>query len=195
MRQFALVLLASVGLFTASAQTSPKTYEFKKGKYLTLNIGMYDFATATAIRSTSLNNVLSNKKWSKLRNCDPAFGLGYMQGLTNHLDLATSLSGSFVQYPFRNRATSTSDVFLLDANAVVNLKLLTDKYVVVPYLSAGFGASLAKNYLGALVPVGAGIQINLFKETFLMTNFQYRLPITENASHHFYYNIGVAAKL
>ena len=47
-----------------------------------------DFATASRIRSTSLNSVLRDKKWAKLREMTPGLAVTYFQGLTKHIDFA-----------------------------------------------------------------------------------------------------------
>jgi OmpA-OmpF porin, OOP family len=73
--------------------------------------------------------------------------------------------------------------------------MLTDRYVFVPYLSAGVGASKYLGYYGAFLPVGTGIQLNVFEEAFLFIDAQYRVRITENTNYHFYYSLGLAGNI
>jgi outer membrane protein OmpA-like peptidoglycan-associated protein len=83
----------------------------------------------------------------------------------------------------------------LEGVATVNLKLLPDKYYVSPFLTAGIGASKYKGYYGAFMPFGIGAQVKVVDEIFIMFNSQYRVPVTENTSYHFYHSIGVVANL
>jgi outer membrane protein OmpA-like peptidoglycan-associated protein len=57
------------------------------------------------------------------------------------------------------------------------------------------GGSKYKGYYGAILPVGVGLQVNLFDEAFLLVNSQYRIPITENAAYHFYHSFGIAGNI
>jgi outer membrane protein OmpA-like peptidoglycan-associated protein len=73
--------------------------------------------------------------------------------------------------------------------------MLSDKYWLSPYLSAGVGATKYKSTFGAFLPAGVGLQLNFFDEAFLLINSQYRIPITENNAYHFYHSIGIAGNI
>jgi OmpA-OmpF porin, OOP family len=73
--------------------------------------------------------------------------------------------------------------------------LLTDRYWVVPFVDLGVGASSYTKYFSAFTPVGLGIQINFHDEAYLLINSQYRIPVTENASYHFYHSITIAGSI
>lgn len=182
----------------AFAQSSiPATAsEYKKRPTLTINFIANDFQTADRIRQTSLKDVLDDNQWSKLKDMDYGFGLQYMQGLTDHIDFTGRLDGSFTDYLFRDKPQGGEDKFLLEADAGVNIKLLTDKYVVVPYLHAGIGGSMYDGYFAAYAPLGVGLQFNLGKgDAFIFTDAQYRLRVTDNANDHFNYSIGFGGAL
>jgi OmpA-OmpF porin, OOP family len=120
-------------------------------------------------------------------------GLQYLHGLSEHVDFNSNLQVSFVD---NQQGSSSGESGLLEADAGVNVKLLTDKYFMTPYVSAGFGASMMKTTFAAYMPVGLGFQFNLGnQESFLFTNFQYRVPVTSSASYHFNYSIGFAAPI
>lgn len=106
-----------------------------------------------------------------------------------------TLGGSFVRYPFKNRTTSTTEGFLLQADANVNLKLLEDNYIVNPYLTAGVGASLYQVYYGAYIPAGAGFSFRLHEDALMFTQVQYRIGITDNTANHFNFQLGFATPL
>lgn len=167
---------------------------YKKLPALGLHFLFNDFKTAAELRSGGLASVIRNKNWSKTGRMNVGLGLSYMEGLSNNLDFVATASGSFVDYPIPDKA-STGIKFLLDVTAVANLKLLSDNYVVSPYLSLGAGVSKVSGYYGAFIPTGVGLQFNLLDESFILVNSQYRIPITENAAYHLYHSIGFAGNI
>ena len=126
---------------------------------------------------------------------NPGLALSYLEGLSNHVDLIGTLSGSFVEYPIPGKDNASNNKFLLEAAGVANLKLLTDHYFISPYLSIGAGISKWGGYYGAFIPAGIGLQVKLFDEASLMINSQYRMPVTENVAYHLYHSIGFAGNL
>lgn len=150
-----------------------------------------DFQTATDLRAQGLANVLRDKQWSKIDRLKPGLALSYIQGLNNHVDFAITGSGSFVDYPIPEIGTSGKDNFLLEVAATANLKLLTDNYIVNPFLTIGAGVSKYKGYYGAFIPIGVGLQFNIFKDAFIIVNSQYRAKATENVNYHLYHSFGI----
>jgi len=176
------VLALSAGV---SAQTS-----YKKRPTLAVNFVLNDFKTASTIRQSSLSSVLNNKNWSRFNQMNAGFGLQYLTGITEHLDFNSNLQLTFVDYPFQKKKPYGNETALFELDATVNAKLLTDKHFMTPYLTAGLGASKYGSNFAAFIPLGLGLQFNLGnQESFLFTNFQYRLPVTILANYHFYYYI------
>ena len=138
---------------------------------------------------------MKDKQYGKIDRLKPGLAVSYLQGLTNHIDFAATLSGSFVDYPVPNVGTSGNDNFLLELAATANFKLLSDKHFFTPFLTAGAGASKYKGYYGAFIPLGVGLQFNIFDNTFILINSQYRVEATENVSNHLYHSFGVAGTL
>jgi outer membrane protein OmpA-like peptidoglycan-associated protein len=106
-----------------------------------------------------------------------------------------TLSGSFLDYPISGKPSRVDPLLLLEGIAAVNLKLLSDKHAVNPFLTAGIGASKYGGYYAAFMPFGVGTQVKIVDEVFFMINSQYRVPVTENASYHFYHSAGIVANL
>lgn len=155
-----------------------------------------DFKTALAIRSTSLSDVIRNKQYAKLNEMSPGIALNYLQGLSSRFDLSVMLAGSFPDYPRQDGSFLGENSFLLEADVSVRGKMFSENYWVSPYLQVGAGFSKYKNYWGAFVPAGMGIQVNLPKEFYLLVNAQYRIPVTERTvSHHLFYSLGVAGTI
>ena len=171
--------------------------DHKKPPSLAVHFILDDYATAADIKSNGLARTLETKNWHKTNRMFGGLAFSYIQGLSEYLDFATTLSGSFSTNPVPGKlalSTSNNELFL-EASATANLKLVSDKYWVSPFLTFGLGASKYKGYYGAFIPVGVGFQINLFDEAYILVNSQYRMPVTENAAYHFYHSIGVAGSI
>src|ERR1700761_9282639 len=184
MKRIVCILLIFFPAFKLAAQIDT----VKKRPTLVFHAFYNDFQTAQLIRTTSFGSVWSNHLWSRISDMQMGFGLGYMQGITKNLDFAANADGSPADYLFKNGTTYGSNRFLLDLNAGVNLKLLTDRHVIAPYLSAGAGFSLYQGKTGFYVPVGLGLQFNLFNQAFVFTSMQYRDALTAQVNDHFQYS-------
>jgi OOP family OmpA-OmpF porin len=191
---FSLIALGlSAGLF---AQTLPS---YKKRPSLGLNFFFKDVTTAGLIAQNSVAGVLSNKQWANLSQMAPGLSFSYYNGITDHLDFTSTLGGTFTKYPFSANsgiARDNNSGFLLEASAGVNLKLLTDEYIVVPYAHVGIGASMYRgNYFAAYLPVGLGLQISLGEGTYVNTLFGYNNKVSNASINHFNYSIGITSPL
>ncbi len=190
MKKIALSFLAMGLLLSSYGQN-----EYKKRPALGVHFVLNDFKSASLLRATSLSNVLRTKQWKATRDMVPGLAVSYMQGLNNNVDFETSISASFLDYPVPGKALAGNNNLLLEAVATANVKLLSDKYWVSPFLTGGLGVAKYKGYYAAIAPVGLGIQVNIFDEAFLMLNSQYRIPITENGAYHFYHSIGIVGNI
>ena len=168
---------------------------YKKPPSLGIHLFFNDFQTAADMRSNGLGNVVRDKQWSKSRRMTAGLAISYMQGLSNKLDFAASISGSIGEYPVPNKLSTTQQKVILEAVATGNLKLLSDKYYINPFITMGVGASKYKGYYAAFMPIGAGMQIKITGDIFLIANSQYRVAITENSAYHFYHSFGVVAPI
>jgi hypothetical protein len=169
--------------------------EYTKNAAIGVNFFLNDFKSAASIRSSSLNSVFINKQFGKVKEMTAGLALNYIKGLNNHLDFAVTGAGSFVSYELRNNPGSAKDRFLLEVDASIVAKMMSDNYWVTPYAQAGVGGLVYGVYYGAFIPTGLGLQVNFYDEAFLLLNAQYRIPITETANYHFYYSLGIAGNI
>lgn len=169
--------------------------DYKKGKALGLSFFLNDFKAASVLRNNGVVDLFQNKNFFNTNNMNPGIALNYYAGLSRHIDFAASLGGSFLDYPIKNMPAFNADNFYLEATGQVNLKLLSDHYWVTPYIDLGIGASKYLSYFSAFIPTGVGLQVNFLDEAYLHINSQYRIPVTENASYHFYHSIGIAGTI
>ena len=183
-----------IAIFFFSTSSGQRT-NYKKTNVLGFSFFLNDFQTASDIRNNGLVSVLKAGTFFKTQRMNPGLAINYISGLSDHVDFAATLGGSFLRYPINNKPDLNSDNFLLETTASLNLKLLTDRYAVVPFIDLGIGASNYKKYFSAFIPVGLGLQINFVNETYLIINSQYRIPVTENASYHFYHSFTIAGNI
>ncbi len=188
------VCLGIIGLALFSVAFGQEKDKYRKSATLAINFGMMDFKTPQSIKTSSAGSVLGNGNWAKVSDMSPALGISFMKGISNYFDYCVSGYFSSVDYPFRDKTTpegSSSPLGEFDAS--VRMKMLTDNFILVPYLKAGIGGSIYKgSKLDAFMPVGAGLQLKLSTQTFLVSDFEYRLPVTQRANYHFLYSIGIA---
>ncbi|MDQ6888693.1 MAG: OmpA family protein [Bacteroidota bacterium] len=187
-----LLLFITIFLFATSFGQNG---DYKKTRGLGISFILNDFQTASDIRSNGLVSVLKADNFLKINRMSPGLGISYMSGLNNHVDFIATLEGSFLDYPLKNHPNFTANTLLLESTASLNLKLLSDKYWVTPYIDLGVGASKYKKYFAAFAPVGVGLQLNLFDEAYVLFNSQYRIPVTENASYHFTHSVGIVSSI
>lgn len=188
----AVLMIAAFLLPEVNAQKTDNKRPAAIGFSFVLN----DYATADRIRTSSVSTVLREKQWGKFREGFPGVAITYFQGLHNHIDLAVSLSGAFGSINIPSRPKFEGDQFLLEADASAQFKMLPESFSVIPYLSGGIGASLYDGQVGAILPVGVGVRFNLFGESSLYINSQYRVPLLLDANgYHFYHSIGISGLL
>lgn len=167
----------------------------KKTPTIGLHFFYNDFATAQNIKTNNLKYVLDNDLWSKPNTLQGGFGLDYMQGLTKKIDAVGTINGSWVDYQIPSGSFYGGSNLLFDAGVGVHLKLLTDRYVVNPFLIAKVNFSSYKNINGFSVLPGAGIQVNVFREAYILTTIEYRKALSNNISNQLYYSIGIATNI
>ena len=154
-----------------------------------------DFTTPDRIRTTSLSQVISDKKLAKVKEMSPGLAITYFKGIRKHMDIAATIGASFLRYPFPAKSF-TNNSLLLEANASVNLKMTTEQYWVQPYVTAGVGAHKYRSYYGAFLPLGLGVKVNFLDEAHLFVTSTYRVPVTtETANYHLQHSIGIAGRL
>lgn len=187
------LLFFTLGFFATSFS---QTTDYKKGKAFGVSFFLNDFKTASELRTNGIVDVFKNGNFFRTSRMNPGLAFNYMKGLTNHMDFNGSLGFAFLDYP-NNDGTGFigTDKLYIEATANVNLKLLTDNYIVNPFIDLGAGVSKYGDKYGAFVPVGLGLQVNLADEAFLIFNSQYRIGITENASYHLYHSVGIVSNI
>jgi outer membrane protein OmpA-like peptidoglycan-associated protein len=186
-----------LAMLVLSAACFAQNDEYIKKPSLAFYFALDDFNAASYLRSNSLSNTIKNNKLTDFSGMNPGLAIGYLQGISKHFDFAGTLTGSTLNYPTQANDGTTlgNGNLLLEADATIVGKMLSDKHFFTPFFKVGIGASEYAGYYAAFVPLGVGFQFKFTPEAFLLLNWQYRLPVTENANYHFYYSIGIAGSI
>ena len=190
MKKIILSFLAVGFLSHSFAQT-----DYIKAPALAIHFFFDDFQTATDIRTLGLTRVLNDKQYGKSDRLKPGIALSYIQGLSDHVDFAGTISGSSTNTILPDGTSSGTDAFLLEVAATANLKLLTDKHFFTPFLTVGVGGSQFSGHYGAFIPLGVGLQFNILNSAYIIINSQYRARVTEDVNYHFYHSFGIAGSI
>jgi OmpA-OmpF porin, OOP family len=192
MKKSALLVLAIIVATASIAQSG-----YKKRPSLAVHFSFIDYKSGFDVRNNSLATVINNKQFFKFKRMDPGLSLSYLEGFTDYIDFAGTLTGSFTKHPTSRTVLnpSGSDKLLLELAATANFKLFPDNYILVPFVSAGVGASQWAGYYSAFIPVGLGLQLKITDGTFMLLNSQYRMAATENSAFHFYHGVGFASAI
>jgi outer membrane protein OmpA-like peptidoglycan-associated protein len=191
MKNIILIGLIFTSICTAWSQDTSPVKKPAVGLHFFYN----DFVTPRQIKATSLGDVLKNKDWNHFNNMEGGFGIDYLQGLTKHIDLVGTMNGSKVDYMLPSGTLYGSHHFLVDISAGAHLKLLSDKYFFSPFLIAKAGFTAFKDISGFSLNPGAGLQICLFKEAFVLTTVEYRTALGNKISNDLYYSVGFATSI
>ena len=181
-----LILLSTAALLQAQSVSQ------KKQPTIGLHFFYNDFATPVLLKANGLGNVISNKQWSQPQNMEGGFGVDYLQGIIAKIDVVGSFNASWVNYLKPGNILYGSSNFLLDVNAGIHIKLLTDKHTFSPFIIGKAGYTNYKNINGFSVYTGAGVQANLFKDAFILATTEYRIKLSNSLSNQLYYSIGIA---
>ena len=196
MKKFMITVVALTAFaFNSFAQNTSSNTEYIRPRAFAVSFVLNDFKTPERIRSTSLATVLNKDQWTKLKEMSPGIAVSYFKGLHNHVDFAATMAGSFAKVELDGEKAS-SDKFLLETDASLNLKMFSDQYLFTPYINIGVGASIYNGKGGAFIPVGGGLKLNIFDEAAIFVNSQYRIPVTNTtAAYHFFNSIGIAGRI
>lgn len=188
-------LFSAISILVACGAVAQTSGSLKKGQYLGIQFNLYDFPTAKEARTSGLNTVLAKESWLKMDRKKIGFSVGYTTGLNDNVDLASRFGYAALENAMTQKNNGLGYQSYFELESALNVKLLTDKHLVSPFLILGAGAATWGGYYAAYIPTGAGFQVNLFDENLIVLQTQYRLPVTANANHHLFYSLGIFTTL
>ena len=192
MKKITLLFISTAWAIASFSQTT----SLKKLPTLGIGFNLKDFKTAELIKNKSLSDVLVNNSFSKIQDMAPGLAITYYEGITDHIDFMTNLGACFTAYKYKGKNLGTGDNFLLDLDAHLNFKLLTDNYFLVPYITTGIGASMYRGtYFSASTIGGLGLQFKLGEGSFIYTQATYKFGISEYGKENMNFSLTFASPL
>ncbi|MBM3441557.1 MAG: hypothetical protein FJX89_02530 [Bacteroidetes bacterium] len=191
-----ILLFISVLCFVVTGQAQWKKAN-KKGHILGVSFTLHDFKTVSDYQSSSLSSIMDKGSWAQTRDMNPGFALSYASGISDNLDVMLRLGLTSLDYPRPGNRIPTATIphTMIESDVSFLAKLLSDRYLISPYVSLGAGASAWNGFFAAYAPLGLGLQVNLFDDVYLNFQSQFRFPVTGNASSHIFYGIGMSSAL
>lgn len=191
-----ILILIPVLCFVVSGHAQWKKAN-KKGHVVGVSFTLHDFKTVSDYQRSSLSSILDKGSWAQTRDMNPGFALSYASGITDNLDVMVRLGMTSLDYPRPGNRIPGASIprTMIESDVSFQAKLLSDQYLISPYVSLGAGASAWNGFFAAYAPMGLGLQVNLFDEVYLNFQSQYRFPVTGNASSHIFYGIGMSCAL
>ncbi len=120
---------------------------------------------------------------------DPGFSVMYWQGLTPHFDFSLRYNGLFTNYSKKPKVTNH---FTNEFEGSLHARILTNDNLANPFFTAGIGiGSYGKNTWVPYVPLGGGVQINMFNDGYLFVQANYRASLKQaNLDDNMFYSLG-----
>ncbi len=176
-------------LFALAAAKSQQS--FVKPASLGVHFFLTDFNTPGRINGKGIGQLFS----PDIKAMKPGLAFSYLKGVSSHFDISVTASGSFINYPIKNKPAFGTNCLLLQLIATTNLKLNTDKKFFTPYFTTSVGASKYKDYYGMFIPAGLGLQFNFKNEIYILIQSHYSFALTKNVSDNIYHSIGIAGNI
>ncbi len=189
-------ILSVAALLMVASSFAQTTIPVKREPSIGIGFFLKDFTTAQNSNKYSFGKVISDGKYAKSSDMNLGLEASFYKGISKHVDFKAILGGCFTKYGVDSSSLASTDQFLLDLNARLNFKLLSDKYLIDPYITTGLGVSYfnGNNFL-ANEDLGAGFEINVGKGSFFYLEAAYRFRLFGDAKDNLNYSLVYVASL
>ncbi|MFN0082429.1 MAG: OmpA family protein [Ferruginibacter sp.] len=178
----------------ASAQTvDSKFSSSKKGDLFGVHFNALDITTPATLKSSA-----GTRTFTRLEDMDYGFSLSYWKGLTKTIDFSGRVGILFHDYQAedRNELNNDKQQIGLELEPTLNFRPYGDNALISPFVTAGIGGGYYTGKVGAYVPAGVGIQLNLMSSTYVLVQTQYRFALTKDViKDNVFYSLGIAQNI
>ena len=137
--------------------------------------------------SANMTNFVGNSSYKG--KYDPGFSLMYWKGITPVLDFSVRYNGLFSDYTHSPQQESKS--YINEFEGALHLRPISDDHFFSPFLSAGAGIGNYGSTWAPYAPLGAGLQLRLDPENYIMLQANYRVSLKSSAlDNNLFYSIG-----
>ena len=195
MKQKLTMLLSFLALgFLANAQMKDSKYtSSKKGTLVGIHFNALDLKTPVTFKTAA-----TTRNFANILDMDYGFSVSYWKGLTSKVDFSTKAGVLFHNYEGIDQGlfTSNKQPVGLELEPSLNIRPYGDNSLIAPFLSVGVGGGYYAGKFGAYFPLGAGVQLNLMSNTYIIVQSQYRFPITKSVlKENLFYSLGFAQNI
>lgn len=157
----------------------------------------YTKTPALGLQLTYIDFMGADELSSFGRQMKPGIAIHFQNNLSKRFGYNVTVAGSFLDFPNRKGGSLSNGKkqLLLENDFAVWMRLLKSPALFNPYILAGAGWSQYNNHYALYAPVGAGVQVNLTQDIFLLLTTQYRMRVTSLQHQHFYHSIGIAGAI
>ena len=132
---------------------------------------------------------------SSITKLSPGVAFSFTKGLSKHFDWTVTGYGTFADSVLKNTRAYGEKSFFADANVSLRAKLFSNTKAVQPFIQAGLGVSRYKTITEMGLPLGAGLQANVFRGGYLILQTKYNLPLGSAFTDYFSHSLGIAATI
>ncbi|UAY51907.1 OmpA family protein [Ferruginibacter albus] len=121
----------------------------------------------------------------------PSISVMYWKGLGKKIDLSLRYTGLFSGDAGVPAQASSSNNYISEFEASLHARPMNDNHTLIPFLSAGLGIGTYPGKATPYAPLGAGLQLNLSSEGYILLQTNYRLSFNEDYLHNnWFYSLG-----
>ena len=180
-----LTLLSVLSFFTLIAFSQDK-----KPQLVGLSFNVTDFKGVKSFKTPS-----TGKGYSGLKDMAKGFSLSYWRGLTSKVDLAVKANAIFYDFSAINQGTTGKTEIGVELEPTVNIRPFSDAAKLCPFLTTGVGVGLYNDKIGAYIPAGGGVQLNVDTFAYFFVQAQYKFTVTKKIlGDALFYSVGFAQK-
>jgi OOP family OmpA-OmpF porin len=145
----------------------------KKGSAIGFSGNITDFTPST-FNSSTIN---------------PGFSIMYWKGLTKKIDFSLRYNGLFSDYTANH--TLTSSEYINEFEASLHARPANDNHLLLPFITAGIGIGSYPGKWTPYAPLGAGLQLNLYDEGYILLQANYRVSFDNTyLANNMFYSLG-----
>jgi len=169
--------------------------------YLILFQCFQSFSQGNYIHPTTIQifySISDFKRSSGDANVSKTFGglgVAFTKGISNRFDWYAQIDFLYGDSMTQKKGNQSSKQLLVETDAGLRYRILKPASFLQPYFDAGLGFSIFGGEASGYAYPGAGIQLNISSEVFVLLNYQRRLGFTNALANHNFYSIGLAGNI
>lgn len=186
-----LKLLVALVVLCSSAFAQKNSLPAKKGHLIGLHFNLADYKAPTGI-----NDPISGKVYSAIKEMSKGVSISYWKGLTNKIDFSVKANMMLRDYAAIYRGVSGKSEIGIELEPTINIRPNSDAAKISPFLTVGIGGGIYNDKFGAYVPAGFGLQFNMNSVTYFFAQSQYKFTLTDKVlGDNLFYSFGFAQNI